>query len=244
MKNFDEVVSLGYNCEISFRLENCFGKINSWPFSWSFVLDRNLFLDALLHMDQIFQDSVSICQDSRVNSMVQCNKYKICFHPRSEYVGNDGQIIEEKFFPEGKEELESRFSYLVKKFNHLLKDKGKKTLLICGIENDKCNDTIDFIKKLDETINKLFRYSDYVLLVVLPSCKYEDELKQYETDNLKIRKIRSFGIQKCNDISTDTNGWGKIFWEFFGIKTTLNYYRRLSVHRIIRVYVAIKKRLK
>ena len=243
MNSFDEVVSLGYNCEISFRLENCFGKINSWPFSWSFILDRNLFLEALNHMDEIFQESVSICTDSRVNAMVQCDKYKICFHPRGQYVDKTGHVIEDRFFPEGETELKLRVKYLVEKFSRLQKDKNRRSLLICGIEEDDQDDTFEFITKLDEAIRVLFDSNNYVLLIVLPKSKYNKEIKMLESRQLKIRKIRHFGVQKCNDISTDTNGWGRIFFEFLGVKKFFAFYHRLTKHRIVRVYGAIKKRI-
>ena len=243
MDRFDEVVSLGYNCEISFRLENCFGKINSWPFSWSYILDRELFIEALNHLEEIFQDSVSICKDPRVNAMVQCDKYKICFHPRGQYVDENGHVIEEKFFPEGESELKSRVKHLISKFIQLQKDKNKRTLLICGVEDDGKDDTIEFIKKLDKTIHALFDSNNYILLIVLPKHKYNNEIKGLESKQLKIRKIRSFGVQKCNDISTDMHGWGRIFLEFLGVKYSFAFYNRLTKHRIVRIYGAIKKRI-
>ena len=41
------IVSLGYNCEISFRIEDYYGKLDSYLFSWSFEDSRKGFIKAL-----------------------------------------------------------------------------------------------------------------------------------------------------------------------------------------------------
>ena len=51
---YDVVAGLGYNCEISFRLENFYGHINAFPFSWSYVLEREYFPKVLENIELLF----------------------------------------------------------------------------------------------------------------------------------------------------------------------------------------------
>ena len=51
---FQNIVSLGYNCEVSFRIEDfTHEKINSYPFSWSYISDHKKFLEALQNLDDV-----------------------------------------------------------------------------------------------------------------------------------------------------------------------------------------------
>ena len=47
------LVSLGYNCEVSFRLEDYYGKLDSYLFSWSFEDSRSGFIKALENMEDV-----------------------------------------------------------------------------------------------------------------------------------------------------------------------------------------------
>lgn len=47
------IVSLGMNCEVSSRLQFYYGKISSYPFSWSKINDKELLVDCL---DNDFKD--------------------------------------------------------------------------------------------------------------------------------------------------------------------------------------------
>lgn len=238
---FDEVVSLGYNCEVSFRIENALGELNSMPFSWAYILDRDLFLEALENPKEIFQNEVSVCRDPRVNTMIQCDKYKICFHPRAEYVDADGTIIENTF-REACDELRSRVAHLTDKFEKLLQSE-KRTLFLVGVtENGKTTDA-EFIKKLYQYLCAKYVSKNFLLVAVIPKKRMNKELFSLESDRLKIRTIKRFGTQRCNDISTDASGWSKIFGEFLGKEYKKSFLKNLGKHRRERIFAAIKKRL-
>lgn len=241
---FDEIVSLGYNCEISFRIRNYLGYLNSWPFSWSYILQRDKFVEALNDRGSIFQGEVSQCEDKRVNSMLQCEKYEICFHPRGEYEGDDGKVRTE-CFAEAVSELRSRVSHLIDKFNGLLASE-KKTLFIVGISPLEESAPVHFISDLYYWLNTNYISGKFCLVAVFENAdykKYKNELVALENDRLYVRKIKKFGIQRCNDISTDGVGWWKIFREFYG-KSNLKYFFRLWILRASRVVNAVIKRFK
>lgn len=243
MKKYDEVISLGYNCEISFRIRDYYGKLCSWPFSWTYILDRDAFLDALDNMDEIFQGEVYVSKDARVNSMIECGKYHICFHPRGEYVAEDGSIKQETFV-EAVDELQQRISYLVKKFKEALQNTSKQYIFFIGLTDNGKTDDIEFLISLKSKLNKLCPSGNYELVAVVAKNRFDEKLKKFDEERIKIRTIKSFGKQKCNDISTDAKGWGKIFSEFLGRDYIQMYYWRLEKHRVERTLMAVKKRIK
>lgn len=240
MKKFDEIVSLGYNCEISFRIRNFTGNLNSWPFSWSYILDRDKFLDSLTHLDEIFQGDVSIADTTKLQSMIQCDKYKICFHPRSEFLNVDGTFCDEKY-ESGVKELKDRVKHLTDKFQRLLTDPNKKTLFIVGLTDNGTRSDVTFVKELFNVLNRTYLSGNFTLLVVVPKWRFVKELKEIECEKIKIRKIRKFGIQKYNEIITDSFGWAKIFVEFLGIWGIARYYRNLTSARIKRIFTVLHK---
>lgn len=242
MKSYDEVISLGYNCEISFRIRDYYGKLCSWPFSWTYILDRDAFISALNNLDEVFQGEVHICQDDRVNSMIECDKYHICFHPRGEYVSIDG-TIPIAIFPQAVAELRQRVKYLVEKFETAMSDGEKNYIFFIGLtDNGKTCDK-EFIVNLENALNHICLKQNYTLVVVVPKKRYSKELEQLNTDKVKIRTIKYFGKQKCNDISTDMFGWGRIFREFLGDDNIWSFYRRINSHRLKRIISAIGRRI-
>ncbi|MCI6997560.1 MAG: hypothetical protein MR936_12430 [Eubacterium sp.] len=242
MKNYDEVISLGYNCEISFRIRDYYGKLCSWPFSWTYILDRDAFLDALSDLEQIFQGKVHVCQDNRVNSMIECDKYHICFHPRSEFVAADG-TIPDTTLQDAISELRERVLYLTKKFESALKNTEKQFIFFVGLTNNGKTTDYDFLIKLKSKLDLLCPAKNYILVAVVQKNKYTADLEQLKDDNIKIRTIKKFGKQRCNDISTDMLGWGKLFKEFLGKENLNGFYIRLTVHRLKRIFNAILKRI-
>lgn len=241
MKAYNEVISLGYNCEISFRIRDYYGKLCSWPFSWSYILDRDVFLEALDNLDEIFQGEVYVCRDPRVNSMIECGKYHICFHPRGEYVAADGSIPEETL-EAAISELRNRVAHLVDKFKRALKDPAKNYVFFIGLTDNGKSDDEEFIIKLENKLNQLCPAQNYIVVAVVPQKRYREELSLLNSEHVKIRVIKDFGKQKCNDISTDARGWGKIFYEFLGRERIHSYYKNLAKHRRKRVIAAVKKR--
>ena len=75
---YDKVVSLGYNCEVSFRIEDYFGSIDAMPFSWSFTLNRDKFTDAMREPEKLLSEGITVRDDH----MLMCNRYELKFHPR------------------------------------------------------------------------------------------------------------------------------------------------------------------
>ena len=154
----------------------------------------------------------------------------------------DGSIPLETF-PEAVRELRERISHLVEKFEEALLNKDKNYLFFIGLtDNGKTSDK-DFVINLENTLNRLCPNKNYTLVIIVPRKRYSEELEALNTDNVKVRRIRKFGTQRCNDISTDMFGWAKIFREFLGQDDVWSFYFRLQQHRLKRIVNAVKKRL-
>ena len=96
------IVSLGYNCEISFRIEDYYGKLDSYLFSWSFEDSRKGFIKALENIEDVFEGDLELCPDH----MIRDKKYQIRFHPRYDILPKFGETTD-KQFEEAVKELKS-----------------------------------------------------------------------------------------------------------------------------------------
>ena len=145
---YDVIASLGYNCEISFRLENYFGSINALPFSWSFVLKRETFPQTLAEIDRLFTGEVELLEDH----MILCKNCNIKFHPRYDVLLREGNVSEESF-QEAVKELRQRVAHLRDKWKALLLG-DKKSLFFMKVENKGESSNISYIKEVYQALEE------------------------------------------------------------------------------------------
>lgn len=209
--NYDVVTSLGYNCEISFRIEDYIGKIVAMPFSWSFVVDRNYFAKAIENMEDLFTGDVTVTD----NHMFMCEKYKIKFHPRYSIFPQYGEYTEQQK-EDALNELKSRIEHLKGSFVELCKS-GKNTLFILKVEDKGDEDNAEFIKSVDEVISKRYTGKYSIAVVMLKGC-VGDAVRSMESDRIEIFELKKFAPQKHTNIMGDVLGWYKMFSKVIGIK--------------------------
>lgn len=235
-KTYDTVISLGYNCEVSFRLENFWGKINSMPFSWAYVMKRELFPQALEHIDDLLEQDIQLLPDN----MIQCNTFQIKFHPRYDILLADGKMTDESF--------ECALSELCQRVNHLkhkhkeLMLSDKRSLFIMKVEDRGEADNIGYIKAVYQVMEKQYRSGNFVLLVVLEKAAVTEGLRNLESDRLKLRSLKKFAPVKHTDIMGDVMGWWKLLGEFTG-ERPWTYFKRLWRVRCKWIQAVVKKRL-
>ncbi len=64
---FDNIISLGYNCEVSYRINDFAHKpIDAYPFSWAYTLDPSLFAKCLWHLDDLLKGDIEILSWKRL----------------------------------------------------------------------------------------------------------------------------------------------------------------------------------
>ncbi|MGN0384122.1 MAG: hypothetical protein ACI4DS_07620 [Eubacterium sp.] len=209
--NYDKVVSLGFNCEVSFALKDYYGKLDSYPYSWCYSADRELMLSSLGHMEEILTGHVECLPES---NMFKCHKFQLSFHAKSnrDQLEIDGVEQPEKV-KESLMELRSRVGHLTDKMQALFNSK-ESTLFIYKLRftNDWEEDN-RFIIKLVEKLNELYKSHNFVLLVVVENVnRYKVTLK--DNEQLKVRVIDNFSGFYNVQGSTDHAGWAKILDEF------------------------------
>ena len=80
-RNFDEIVSLGYNCEVGQRINNIFPNgFNHYLYTYSYELDRKLFLKSLDELCHIYKSNFTLIKE---NGMFLADEYQIRFHSRN-----------------------------------------------------------------------------------------------------------------------------------------------------------------
>lgn len=208
-----KIISLGMNCEVSFQIERYVDKLDASLFSWTFVENDELFMQALNNLDEIFENNISFNVTSE--DMFWCERFRIAFHGRTNkslLFDSDGNIINQELYDTNLAELKSRISHL--------KDKFKEQL--------QSNDEIYFIKKLEvnndiqrakDIILQLYDYFEtystngvYKLFIVVEDV-YLSHLECLEKDRLYIRSLDYFASPDNTKDGADNKGWGAIFHE-------------------------------
>lgn len=233
---YDAIVSLGYNCEISFRLENFLGHIDAMPFSWSYVLDRELFPKVLEDMESLFRGELRLLDDN----MIKCENTQIKFHPRYEILLKNGSATKESL-AEATEELKSRVEHLKKKYNALL-NSSKNTLFLMKVENNGETANIQYIEAVMEALRKTYVSGMFTLAVLIEQEAMTTEIKKLEGERLKIRALKCFAPRKHTDIAGDVKGWNRVLKELTG-EIGQGYWRRLWMKRLEWFFKVLKKKV-
>lgn len=232
---FDVVTSLGYNCEISFRLENYLGQIDSMLFSWSYELEREKFPEAIRRPEQIFAGGIRLMEDN----MILCENMGIKYHPRYDILLKDGKVSEEAYL-EALAELKSRVEHLKGKFTDLLAGE-KRILFFMKVENLGEKENCSFVSQVFMALKEKCVSGRFELIVIVEQNALKEELKQLECEQLKVRTLKCFAPRKHTDIMGDVSGWLKILREFLPEKDDGMYYKRLWKRRIYWFQARLKK---
>lgn len=208
---YDNIVSLGFNCEVSFRIKDYYKKndIDSYIYTWAYVCDDNLFLDSLNNIDDILSGKITLLPWG----MFKCEKYQLSFHSISgvsKLFDKDNNPIQENV-DKAIKELIDRTNHLKDKFNKLLKS-DEKTLFVMKVR--KQNDAIDFIKKVYNILKDKYVLDNFTLLVVIEENQYNEQWENLNSKDLKIRTIKNFAPDNNTENGGDLDGWKKVFNEF------------------------------
>lgn len=236
MDKFDEVVSLGYNCEVSFRIEDYFGKLNAMLFSWSYVLDRDKFPDILRNTSQIFSEGEILCEDH----MVKCRWSELKFHPRYTVLPKVGAFTKEQY-KEAVQELYSRVEHLSDKFSELCRS-GKRTLFVMKLEDKGNEENVRFMNAVIDALNESYVSQNYVLAVVALEAAVTPELSALQSDKLRVFKVKRFAPQKHTNIMGDIRGWYQMFYAVTGVASK-NYFRCVRKRRWVWLKDTVYRRL-
>lgn len=207
------IISLGMNCEVSFQIEKYVNKLDASLFSWAFIENDDLFLQALENLDDIFEGDISFNASSE--DMFWCERFRIAFHSRTNkslLFDAEGNIIDQKLYDKNLAELKSRINYLKEKFKKQLKSKDE-IFFIKKIEvNNDIRHAQDIILGLYNYFETYSSDSAYKLFIVVEDV-YLSSLQHLENDKLVIRSVNFFAPIDNTKNGADNKGWGAVFHE-------------------------------
>lgn len=204
-------VSLGYNCEISFRIADYFGDLDSYLFSWSFEDSRKGFVRALSNLEDVFRGELELCP----NHMILDKKYQMRFHPRYDILPKTGETTDEQY-EQAVDELKSRIEHLKSKTISLF-NSGREVVFIIKVERRPAENNIRYLKKVRSILDG-YQAMPYKLIAVFEKKAVNKDILSLEDEKIKIRTVRKFAPLKHTDIMGDMIGWHRIFREFGGLE--------------------------
>lgn len=208
--NKNHLISLGMNCEVSFQIEKYLGKIDASLFSWAFIENEELFLDALNNIDNIFSGKISFAEQTE--DMFWCEQYRIAFHGRTNkklMLDDNNNIINETLYDECISELRNRIGYLKTKFKKQL-DADEKTIFIKKLEvNHDILRAENNIKALYDYFIQNSKYGNWQLVIVVESA-YIYDLQHLQNNKLFIYPVAFFAPADNTRDGADNESWKAI----------------------------------
>lgn len=208
---YGHIISLGYNCEVSFQFFKKYHFTESSLFAWCACHNIETVMNAIKNLD-----TVGSGEFKPVKPMWVCQNTKISFHGRgkpSEWQNNPTQ----EFFDNDLKELKSRLAHLRQKFIETGKD-GKTNLYIykCSPhEQNLPNDTLTLLfENLYEAIADKCT-NPFDLLIVLEKDILPNIEQTIENPHIFVRRVKFFSNPAhVTSKPYDKRGWGRIFNEF------------------------------
>ena len=207
--SFDHYVSLGYNCEVSYRIQEYLGvPIDSYPFTWAYVHDLRLLPEALSDPANVLQQDMYAEGNS---DMFRAEKCQISFHVRAskqDLFRQDGTLREEVANP-ALEELRARYAHLCFKWEVLCNTDERTLFVIKACGEDWCSDAMrGVLRSLSESY-----YCDdggFRLLIVCERAYFDEErAKTFQNgdDRILFAAVESFAADSQTDTGGDIAGW-------------------------------------
>ena len=207
-KRYENIVPLGYNCEIAYRFYRKFGFFDSSLFGWSYVTFEQL-KNALSNFDFIGKGDLEY---DKASHMFKCKNTGIFFHgrtPADAFTDNEEENLE--IIKKDEEELRSRVEYLKEKFVKYATN-GKNTLYILKIKsnNDVLRKEIIWLYEF----MKDFCKNDFCILLITEKSFYSEFL--FDNPKILTRYVEKYSPDECvtSKKQGDAFGWKLIFTEF------------------------------
>lgn len=209
-KKYDNIIPLGYNCEIAYRFYRHFRFIESSLFAWVYINSFEELLNALKNPDLLAQGELVY-----ENTMFKCLNSGIYFHGKTsaEKFTGDTETIH-KLIASDIEELRPRIEYLSDKLVKTVNN-GKSTLFIKKISQKEACEAGMYNKILElYTFLEKFSKNQFDLLLITENSFYNDFL--YNEPNIYTRSVEKYSPDSAvtNKKAGDKFGWDVIFTEF------------------------------
>lgn len=213
IKRYGHIISLGYNCEISFQLFRKNKFLESNLFAWAYIPSLKDTLFTLKNLDLIGSEGFS-----GPSPLYTCKKTHIGFHGKAGVkMLQENPALKE----EDQNELIGRISFLREKFKETAKD-GEKNLYIIKVKPEDL-DAGDTLKAIYDYLVETVK-NDFDFLIIAEK-KSSFALPMYK--NLYVRFVNFFvPDDNVTTKDNDKKHWQRIFDEFqpqYKLKKTKKY---------------------
>ncbi len=201
---FDCIVSLGYNCEVSFRIQDYIGrKLDSYPLSWAYIHDQSKMGEVIEHLDDMLSGDTTVNIRS---GMIHCGKLNVSFHTKISH-SSLTEDNREQYMKKALPEMKVRLSYLRKKFNELFQS-NKSTLFVLKCQEVNAYDSIiRYLDELEKIILDKYLTGKFFLLVVTDDRDLYNMLKSVKSNNRGCSLISGFADDADTKCGGDIEGW-------------------------------------
>lgn len=197
---YDYIISLGYNCEISFRITDLLGNVESFLFTWVYVTNREKSLKTLDDLEG-YKD---IDFDILPYGMLEGKTTLMRFHPNEEkaLMLNPKDCNIELI----KTNLKSKIKYLSTKTNDILAS-SSRLLFVMKIKVQNLEEDICFVKSVNMILAKKCNNFNYHLLCFIEKNKISQEyVNKIEKVNINSHVSIKFVNCFANDAETKITG--------------------------------------
>ena len=201
MNKFSHIVSLGYNCEVSYRIMDYMGeKIESYPLSWAYMIEQNRIVEIFDHMDKLYNGNLI----ARSDGMFLVEELNLALHTTIDHsnIKNFSMQELEQFHENGEREIRERFRYLVSKWERLLKSDEATLFLLKIQQND-----IAFLKDIEIWMQNNYISNNFFIVCVTCDDSLAQQIMKMNLTHIGGANIRGFATDDNTQFGGDINGW-------------------------------------
>ena len=223
-------VSVGYNCEVSMRIIDCFGLIDSFPWSWAYCSDLHSLLKILCDSDYLLKSDVEVAWGGKGIRYVNPD---ITFHIRKSVIHNN--VIDEHEFNEQYLELNSRLKHMMDKFGDLCKSRVETVFLMkippkYFINKEYMISINVLLKEICDVFEKISDIDFQYKINVVLSREYPIDEITFTNDHLVIDYVKCYSHDNLTDVGGDLIGWYNIINRYTPV--SLEYYLQCISNRL------------
>lgn len=196
-REYDHILTLGYNCEVAYQFFHLYHFLESGLFSWTYSYRLQDTVDALEHLDRLGTDGFLA-----TNHVWECRNTKICFH---------GKDLPGMSVAEAQQELTERIAYLKNKWARACAAKDQTVLFVIKIRMQPAEENARQIIQLYDTLKKMTA-APFDLLVIHGKLT---TLPDFNNPHIFVRQVDHYAPD--DDVPhkmAATKDWEQIFFEF------------------------------
>ena len=217
-KIYDYMVPLGRNCEIGVQMRRYFNFVESFPYTWAFVKDYDLFFKALENDHLILSGQLI---HNKSNNMIFDEASGLNFHGRRQGAlfrkFSQDEYDREKIIEI--DELKSRICHQLDKLHKIQQSDSKILYILTTVTpnyENKFYDTPDSARELAARVENIVSRTtrNFDILIILAN--YNEHIHAKISEHTYVRSLKYFSpltrvsAVECSDI----DGWNCIFDEF------------------------------